>query len=300
MNNLRTNLIGFAIIVLVIIGAIVFARSTPSSKPPLATVGYVCKDNKSLTATYYAGDNKPAATADEPPVPSGSVIVALSDGRTLDLPQTLSADGTRYANADESFVFWSKGNGALVLEDNQEKSYIGCIRVAAIPEGSDLVRVYANSGNGFSIRLPEGYAVDESYRYQAFGPGKEIVGIKFTIPESAATGTNLSSDTYISVEGIPATPTCQAKLFLDGVTTDEVVTDGDVTYSVASSTGAAAGNRYEETVYALPGTNPCISVRYLVHYGVIGNYPAGTVHEFDAAALRAQMDAIRRTLVVVQ
>jgi hypothetical protein len=73
--------------------------------------------------------------------------------------------------------------------------------------------------------------------------------------------------------------------------------DGEMLYSVASSTGAAAGNRYDETVYALPGTNPCIAVRYFIHYGVIENYPAGTVRAFDEAALRSEFDAIRRTLI---
>jgi hypothetical protein len=69
---------------------------------------------------------------------------------------------------------------------------------------------------------------------------------------------------------------------------------------VASTTGAAAGNRYEETVYAIPGTNPCVAVRYFVHYGVIENYPPGTVRQFDKQALLDQFDRIRRTLVVNQ
>ena len=78
------------------------------------------------------------------------------------------------------------------------------------------------------------------------------------------------------------------------------ITDNGTIYSVASSTGAGAGNRYEETVYALPGTNPCVAVRYFIHYGVIENYPAGTVQAFNQPALLATFDAIRRTLVIVQ
>lgn len=62
-----------------------------------------------------------------PPIPSGSVKIILSDGRTFNLPQTISADGGRYANSDESFVFWSKGDGAMVLENNIEKNYMGCV-----------------------------------------------------------------------------------------------------------------------------------------------------------------------------
>jgi hypothetical protein len=167
------------------------------------------------------------------------------------------------------------------------------------PIGENLPQVYSNSAMGFSLHLPSDYTVDESYTYQEFGPGKDITGIKFTIPSSMATGTNLGSDSYMSIEEIPKIQDCTAALFL-GQGIARTLADGGTTYSVASTTGAAAGNRYEETVYALPGTNPCIAVRYFIHYGIFQNYPAGMVREFDQQALLASFDAIRRTLVIVQ
>ena len=284
-------------VVAVVVAVAILKPDAPTA--PIATASYYCNGGKTISAAYYRGAPALAPVPGQPPTPTGSVALTLSDGRTMTLPQTISASGIRYANADESFVFWSKGNGALVLENNQEKSYIGCVAAAPEPAGTSLPQVYANSANGFSIRLPAGYATDESYRYQELGPGHDIPGIKFTIPESASAGTNLSADSYISVEEIPRAQECAAGLFLwQGVAAKEL-TDGDTTYSVASSTGAGAGNRYEETVYALPGTNPCIAVRYFIHYGVIQNYPEGAVREFDERALVAQFDAIRRTLVVV-
>jgi len=55
------------------------------------------------------------------PVPTGSVSLVLSDKREMILKQTISASGIRYANPDESFIFWSKGNGAFISEkDIQE------------------------------------------------------------------------------------------------------------------------------------------------------------------------------------
>jgi hypothetical protein len=164
-----------------------------------------------------------------------------------------------------------------------------------------LPQIYSNGTDGFSIRLPAGYTNDESYRYQELGPGKSISGVKFTISTSTAVGTNLGSDSYISVEEIPNVQNCSANLFLDQQhLATNTITDNGTTYSVASSTGAGAGNRYEETVYALPGTNPCAAVRYFIHYGMIDNYPAGTVQEFDQQELLATFDAIRRTLVIAQ
>lgn len=45
------------------------------------------------------------------------VKLTLSDGRSIVLPQVISASGARYANANESFVFWNKGKGAFITED---------------------------------------------------------------------------------------------------------------------------------------------------------------------------------------
>ena len=53
------------------------------------------------------------------------VSLTLSNGRRITLP-TLSADGARYANTDESFVFWNKGNTAFVTE-NGTTTYDGCV-----------------------------------------------------------------------------------------------------------------------------------------------------------------------------
>lgn len=296
MNTKTSWIVAFMVIIVASGLGIAYWRGGQSQAiQPVATVSYVCNEGRAIVARYFQGETKPSTGPDMPPILGGRVSLALSDGRAMTLPQTISASGIRYANADESFVFWSKGNGALVLENNEEKSYIGCIEVAPDPGG--LPQVYESGAQGFSLRYPVGFMVDEAYRYQAFGPGKDIGGIKFTIAPSIAQGTNLSEDSYVSVEQIPQVRDCTAELFLDQKVSAQTVTDGEMTYSIASSTGAAAGNRYEETVYALPGTNPCIAVRYFIHYGVFENYEPGMVVRFDQTALLAQFDAIRRSLV---
>ncbi len=237
-----------------------FPNSTSSQ-----TVQYACTADKRIVATYHEGETTPPAGPDLPPTPGGSVDLALSDGRHLSLAQTISADGARYATTDEAFVFWSKGAGALVLENNVEKSYIGCIMVASDPGG--LSQVY-RSDKGFTLRLPSGYKV----RWEPLGEETQ-----FTIDPTPWKDTNLSSDTYLSVGESPIAE-CHN----------------------ASSTDAAAGNRYENSRYVLLERNPCIAVNYFIHYGVIENYPAGTVREFDKEALIREFDAIRKTLVVVR
>jgi len=92
----------------------------------IVQVTYICNGSKTIEVAFYKGETK-SVEPGEMPIPSGSVKIVLSDGRNFDLSQTISADGGRYANSDESFVFWSKGDGSIILEDNIEKDYKGCI-----------------------------------------------------------------------------------------------------------------------------------------------------------------------------
>jgi len=300
---MKKNLIFIFLIIIILVGAGIWyvnnkGNKSPSSSPsPIAQVTYICNGDKTIDAAFYKGEPKTVEPG-EPPIPSGSVKIVLSDGRNFDLPQTISADGSRYANSDESFVFWSKGNGALVLENNIEKNYTGCVIFSKDPGG--LPKVYLDGTVGFSIRYPADYLINTSYKYQALGPGKDISGVKFTIPSSLTTGINLSSfDTGVSVEIIPAIQDCNAGLFLDGNTNVQTVIDNGSDYSFASTTQGAAGNRYEEEVWAIPGTNPCIALRYFIHSMNIGNYLGGTVSEFDRTTLRSQFDKIRQSLITL-
>lgn len=302
----------YFVLIFLIVGAVVvwgiwyFSAHKPETPaanqaplPPISQATYLCKDNKTIEALFYQGKIQPVKPG-EPPIPTGSATIFLSDGRSFDLPQTISADGVRYANSDESFIFWSKGNGALVLENNIEKNYIGCVILAK--DSGDLPNTYLDTVVGFTIRYPVDYKIDTSYKYQALGPDKEIGGVKFTIPESFAVGTNLSSfDTGISVEIIPATENCQASLFLPITDSAEVknLVDNNIEYSFAKITEGAAGNYYEEQVWALKGTNPCIALRYLIHSTNINNYPEGVVKEFDRTSLINTFDKIRSSLVTL-
>ncbi|QQG37666.1 MAG: MliC family protein [Candidatus Kaiserbacteria bacterium] len=54
------------------------------------------------------------------------VVLTLSDERSVLLPQVISGSGARYANPDESFVFWNKGDTAFIQEDGVE-TYSSCV-----------------------------------------------------------------------------------------------------------------------------------------------------------------------------
>jgi hypothetical protein len=173
----------------------------------------------------------------------------------------------------------------------------------------DVKKVYANRVQGITIRFPtavatnriahpEAYASDESYSH-LLSSGITTTGVRFFVPLALTTGTNLSPDSFISIERIASTTTCTANFFLDDSRSiASTLHDDTFTYSYATSSDAGAGNRYEENVYALPDINPCVAVRYFIHYGAIENYDAAAVKAFDKDALLSQFDTIRRSLVL--
>ncbi len=232
----------------------------------ISQVDYLCDGGKTINAKYYQGPKAPQVQPGEMPTPTGSVELILSDGRQLTLLQTISASGIRYATSNETIIFWSKGNGAFITE-NDIQTYLGCIALAK--DSGTLPQVYASSTAGFSIRYPAGYIIMD----------KDINGIKFIIPVEMATGTNLSSyDTGVSVEITSSIQNCNVGL--------------------ATSSDAGAGNFYDQMVWEIQGVNSCVAVRYFIHSTNIANYSEGAVIEFNRENLINQFDAIRKSLIL--
>ncbi|MGA7712972.1 MAG: hypothetical protein WCA81_13795 [Rhizomicrobium sp.] len=162
-------------------------------------------------------------------------------------------------------------------------------------------RVYRNVTLGYTIAYPEGWSVERNYVYPGFGPDHEIRGVAFHIPHSMARGTNLSVNlTALSVESVSGAGRCEAGRFLSDPQNLHSIVENGTIYSTAESQDAGAGNRYEEIVFALIGSSPCLGIRYFIHSTNIGNYDPGVVQEFDRAKLLAEFDRIRHTLAVSQ
>jgi membrane-bound inhibitor of C-type lysozyme len=311
----KTSFIALIVLILIFLGlgyVAYVSKTTPAPQIRAVSTTYICKDNKIIGVKFYTQLSSPpkASVNDEPPVPTGSADVTLSDGRSLRLSETISGSGVRYANKDESFILWTKGTGAIVLEDNEEKNYIDCEERLRSSSGGNATttKKYFYNGEYFSLILPrfttppqlartDSYTVDESHSYELI-PGEAITGVKFTIPSAVTQGTNLSKDSYISIEHIANTKKCTADMFLEGEQPISIISENGVTYSVASTTGAAAGNRYEELVYATKSKATCLGVRYFIHYSVFENYPRGTIKEFSKQILLQNFDTIRKSLTL--
>ena len=84
-----------------------------SAEPRTISALFTCDAGNTVAAVFHNGTQS-------------SVKLTLSDGRELTLPQTLSGSGARYANDNESVVFWNKGDTAFI-EENGKTTYSGCI-----------------------------------------------------------------------------------------------------------------------------------------------------------------------------
>ncbi len=115
----------FLIIVVVLVvvagGAFYFYQKSNPSAPVLDvknvinSANFNCAAGKSIQAAFF----------------KDQVALSLSDGRKILLPQAISASGARYANADESFVFWNKGDTAFV-DEVSTTTFADCVVVGNI------------------------------------------------------------------------------------------------------------------------------------------------------------------------
>lgn len=160
-KNLVLILLAIIIIAGVGIGIWYTAQGKKSSsalpaQPPVAQATYICNGDKTIEATFFKGESK-SIEPGQPPILTGSVKLVLSDGQKMDLSQTISADGGRYANSAESFVFWNKGDGALVLENGVENNYKGCVEFGQVADWA----TYTSQLHNYEIKYPANWLLQK-------------------------------------------------------------------------------------------------------------------------------------------
>ena len=77
---------------------------------PVGTVEYMCKEGKVIDAVFYK-----------------NFVHLKTPTLNAYIPQTVAASGVRYANEDESLVFWGKDAGAFMAEGTPDNiTYKDC------------------------------------------------------------------------------------------------------------------------------------------------------------------------------
>jgi len=97
------------------------------SNTVINSVVFICALNKNIKADFF----------------KDRVYVSLSDGRNMSLPQVLSGSGARYANFDESLVFWNKGDTAFIDEGNKT-TFKDCLISPAVAGNNTALNQIAN------------------------------------------------------------------------------------------------------------------------------------------------------------
>lgn len=262
---------------------------------------YQCANNVSLKATFYKHSSQIETAPNEPPKPTGSVTLELPDGQKLDLPQTISADGGRYADAKDEFVFWSKGNSALIQQNGSSSTiYQDCIVVE--PKTGNLTQTFYNQNPGLTLRYPAGWQLASSSDNAATAgltsDAKVVADI--TVPESMVKDTNLGADSGVRIAWLPQVNTCTPDAFLTDAGDISTSTLNGTSYLVSNTKDAGAGNRYSLTAYVREYAKPCIAVIEYVHTSVLENYPPGTVNAYDSTAFSNDFAAISDSIKTAQ
>jgi heat shock protein HslJ/membrane-bound inhibitor of C-type lysozyme len=101
---MKKNILG-AVVVLVAFGALAYTYTHTFKKSATKTAEqmFVCKNGLAVNAVFYQGSDVKNSKVE---------ITMIGTTSPITLPQTVSASGARYANADESIIFWNKGNTA--------------------------------------------------------------------------------------------------------------------------------------------------------------------------------------------
>jgi hypothetical protein len=110
------KIIGYSILTVVVVCGLFFAYTQKikegDSGTEVASVVFTCEANKTIGAIFY----------------KDSVRITLSDGRKMILPQVVSGSGARYANTNESVVFWNKGNTSFI-EEKDNTTFKNCVDI---------------------------------------------------------------------------------------------------------------------------------------------------------------------------
>lgn len=276
------KIFGGAIVIIVIAAAawfVVGEEESPeeSSGEIIAEVTFHCESGKSIEATFR----------------EELVAIVLSDGREMDLPQAISASGARYANEDESIVFWNKGNTAFLLEDDQE-TYTGCIEEGAEEVGDSAV--YQSEDGSFSVQYPSVFEIEESnvtasseWSYSTAEEG--VLGVKLRIPGSYQPETNFQEAVFL-VGWSTAEPAVQQCLdpAANATETKKIELNGE-TYAYSKQGDAGAGNFYEVDQYRTIKDGRCYSIEQMIHSTNLDNYPSDQgITAFDQEAIKELLD----------
>jgi photosystem II stability/assembly factor-like uncharacterized protein len=225
-----------------------------------------------------------------PQGPAFSVNVAGADKKSL--------DDSRYPHP-----FW---RGALpstqdyIVTVESQVSGPFSLRIAINPPGQATQNLaFADQQYAVILGYTDEFAPTTVQVPAASTKGTPLLTLAFIDPTFYSPTTNLN-EAYLllTVSKDPAilsTCTQPSTQVAETVTGQEAV--NGYTFTRSEFNGVAAGNSYDQISYRTVWNNKCFEVVFLIHSTNIGNYPAGTVVEFDRDALLKKFEAVLDTFL---
>jgi hypothetical protein len=206
---------------------------------------------------------------------------------------------------DEACSFWRgvlPSTQEYLIKVKAQVSGAFTMRVAIDPPGTvSQIFNYGDPQGRFSLSYSDDF-VPAYYNGGEVTKGPPVFALQY-IDTQQLTSTNLSEVYFLlDVSDDPQNvETCTQPLSLGAPETvlGDTTVNG-VNFTKSEATGVGAGNVYEQVYLRAVHNDSCYEVTYFVHYGNIGNYPTGTVTEFDRTALYQQLDEILASLILKQ
>lgn len=283
--------ISIFVIIVIALGIYVYTAAPKTVvAPPTATsttaLSFYCQDGKTIQAQFA----------------TDSVSLSLSDGRTLDIPQTVSGSGVRYESTTTGADILFSGKGDyMTLSEGGATTYGPCVAAHVSASDAPGYNTYANQAQTFTFAYPTNFvigAADASYTpgWSAQATTSGLILATIEVPKTVQSGTNFG-DAKFTV-GTSADPSAVALCTTNPAGSRGTATTtsiGGIAMEKLTFSDAAAGNRYDTTSYRFVQDNQCYAVEYTIHYGVLENYPKGSVKAFDEKGLTASLDEMAQS-----
>jgi hypothetical protein len=156
-----------------------------------------------------------------------------------------------------------------------------------------------NNYFSYSIQYPRDFDVYPRDLASGSLIGDSIVKITFPQDAFQTPKTNFG-EAYITISMVTGTEALANCYFLDSAQgQEEMTTTADINgiqFRTGHTVDVGAGNIYDSEVHRTIFDNRCFEAIETVHTGNIGNYPEGTVTEFDKSHATNILDQMLKTL----
>jgi hypothetical protein len=167
------------------------------------------------------------------------------------------------------------------------------LRVAVNPPGEAYQYFdYLDPRHLYSLRYSDEFA-PTTYIPSGDFKGEPNLVLEFIRPDFYQPTTNLGEAYFLlsTLDDAQAVATCAQPLPQLETVTGQKTFNG-YTFTQSEAIGVGAGNIYDQVIYRTAYNNICYEVVFFMHSGNIGNYPPGTVVEFDRAALVQKFEQV--------